>query len=101
MTAVATVDPNTGVVTAVAEGTAIIEATSTVDDTKKGSTTISIIAAQTNFVPSAEITTTVTQYGHGDSATNISYLKDGEKGSNSPAVFLEASRWKKLHLCVA
>ena len=81
-TAVATVDPNTGVVTAVAEGTAIIEATSTVDNTKKDSTTISIIPAQTNLVPSAEITTTVTQYVFGDSATNISYLKDGEKDFN-------------------
>ena len=61
-TAVATVDPNTGVVTAVAEGTVTIEATSTVDNTQKDSRTIPIIATQTNFVPSADITTTVTQY---------------------------------------
>ena len=59
-TAVATVDPNTGVVTAVAEGTVTIEATSTVDNTQKDSRTIAIIPVQTNFAPSAEITTTVT-----------------------------------------
>ena len=75
---VATVD-STGLVTAVAVGEVSIKATSTFDDTKKDSTTISIIPVQTNLVPSAEITTTVTQYFSGDSALSVRNLKDGNK----------------------
>ena len=76
--AVATVS-STGAVTAVAVGEVSIKATSTVDDTKTASITIAIVEAQTNIAPHADITTTVTQYYSGDSASNIGRIIDGEK----------------------
>ena len=81
---VATVDSITGEVRGVSIGTATIKATSTFDDTKTDSTTITITPA--NIALRADITTTVPRFFNGDIATNIARLRDGVKDATADDV---------------
>ena len=74
---VATVDSITGVVTGVGAGTAEIIATSVSVPTETASKTIAIVPVQTNVAPRADITTTVTEFWEGDSASNVNKITDG------------------------
>ena len=85
---VATVDSITGVVTAKSAGTVTIIATSSVDESKFATKTIAIVEAQTNLSPSADVTTTVTNFYNGNASTNIARLRDGVTNSDDASTAL-------------